>query len=365
MTKDRKRFIPFLMTAFLLLTGCGASTPDNNPPAQSNSKKTAEPEATVTNGIDVETDIHVPQRIDGVITLSLGFSTAASDPRGVASEQFKSEVEQKTNGSVRISLYPNSEKGNDNELITGITTGDIDMTISSAGNFTGYVNEVGISALPFLFDNFEQAWKFMDSDVVKQINKQLEDFNIYVLAHFDNGFRCVTTKDKPINTPDDMVNLNIRTPDNAVVKETMSALGALPQTLGFSELYDALKSGSFDAQENPIPIIYNNRFYEVQEYLAITNHSYDAMPFVISKEAWNALTSEEQEIIQTAATNAQETNRQLNKTQTEEYISKLQTEGGMTVTYPDLNAFKQKTESVKNFFNYDQKLLDSVTSIIQ
>lgn len=363
MITTRKRVLPFLLTFLLLLTGCSFSSTDTT--GQQADDRGTHTDVTVTNGIEVETDIHVPQRIDGIITLSLGFSTSASDPRGVASEQFKNEVEKYTDGTVRISLYPDSEKGNDDELITGVTTGDIDMTISSAGNFTGYVNEVGISALPFLFDTFEQAWKFMDSDVVKNINHKLEDYNIYVLAHFDNGFRCVTTKDKPINTPDDMTDLNIRTPDNAVVKETMAALGALPKTLGFSELYNALKTGTFDAQENPIPIIYNNNFYEVQNCLAITNHSYDAMPFVISREAWNALTPKEQEIVQTAAINAQETNRKLNKEQTEEYISKLQTEGGMQVTYPDLEAFKKKTESVKNFFNYDQKLLDSVTSIIQ
>lgn len=364
MSSTKRKLLPYLLTGLLLLTGCGSSGTDGDSD-QAQDDSSTHSKITVTNGIEVENDIHIPQRIDGTITLSLGFSTSASDPRGVASEQFRDEVEKQTDGSVRIALYPDSEKGNDDELITGITTGDIDMTISSAGNFTGYVNEVGISALPFLFDNFEQAWKFMDSDVVKDINQKLEDYNIHVLAHFDNGFRCVTTKDKPINTPDDMNNLNIRTPDNAVVKETMAALGALPRTLGFSELYDALKSGTFDAQENPIPIIYNNNFYEVQNYLAITNHSYDAMPFVISKGAWDVLTDKERDIIQTAAINAQETNRRLNKEQTEEYISKLQTEGGMTVTYPDLDAFKAKTDSVKNFFNYDQKLLDSVTSIIQ
>ena len=360
--KKNKKLISLLMSSLLLLTGCGSSASENN---ANNPKPTTPPTAEAGDDINVETNIQIPQRIDGVITLSLGYSTSSADPRGVASEQFKAEVDEKTGGTVRIALYPNSEKGNDNELITKVTTGEIDMTVSSAGNFTGYVNEVGISALPFLFENFEQAWKFMDSDVVKKINLKLEDFNIHVLAHFDNGFRCVTTKNKPINTPDDMADLNIRTPDNAVVKETMSALGALPQTLGFSELYDALKNGTFDAQENPIPIIYNNKFYEVQKYLAITNHSYDAMPFVISKEAWNALTANEQEVIQTAATNAQATNRQLNKQQTEDYITKLEHDCGMTITYPDLSAFKAKTESVKTFFNYDQKLLDSVTSIIE
>lgn len=358
--KNTKKLLSLFIISLLFITGCGSSGSNTDP------QKTDQPKArTINNNINVDSEIKVPERSSGTITLSLGFSTSLSDPRGVASQQFKDEVETKTNGTVKIALYPNSEKGNDNELITGVTTGDIDMTVSSAGNFTGYVNEVGISALPFLFNDFDEAWKFMDSSVVTDINQGLEEFNIHVLAHFDNGFRCVTTKDKPINTVADMSELNIRTSDNAVVKETMSALGALPQTLGFSELYPALQDGTFDAQENPIPIIYNNKFYEVQKHLAITNHSYDAMPFVISSAAWAALTEEEQKIIQEAAINAQKTNRELNRQQTEDYISKLESEGGMTITYPDLEEFKTATESVKTFFNYDEKLLDSVTAIIR
>lgn len=363
--KKTMKFISLLAAGMLLMTGCGSASENSG-----NSKKTPQTSQAKSeqpadnNHMDVETNISIPTRIDGCITFSLGFSTSLTDPRGVASEQFKKEVEEKTNGTVKINLYPDSEKGNDSELITSLTSGKIDMTVSSAGNFTGYVNEVGISALPFLFSNFEESWKFMDSDIVTEINKGMEEYNIHVLAHFDNGFRCVTTKDTPINTPEDMTNLNIRTPDNAVVKETMAALGASPKTLGFSELYGALQNGTFDAQENPIPIIYNNKFYEVQKYLAITNHSYDAMPFVISKAAWDVLTEEEQQIIQTAALNAQTTNRTLIKQQTEDYISKLENECGMTITYPDLSAFKLKTDSVKTFFDYDEKLLESVTAFI-
>lgn len=359
MTKKHKWISALL--AGLLMTGCTSGDKVNTKPKNSATDK---PTASEQNHINVNTKIEVPKRIDGTITLSLGFSTSLADPRGTASEQFKNEVEEKTNGTVKISLYPDSQKGSDNELITALTLGTVDMTVSSAGNFTGYVNEVGISALPFLFEEFENAWKFMDSDIVADINKNLEEFNIHVLAHFDNGFRCVTTNKKPISTPEDLSGLNIRTPDNAVVKETMSALGALPQTLGFSELYEALENGTFDAQENPIPIIYNNQFYKVQKYLAITNHSYDAMPFVISQAAWESLTKEEQNIMEEAAVHAQTANRNLIKQQTEEYISKLEAEG-MTITYPDLEAFKRKTETVKTFFNYNKELLESVTAFIE
>lgn len=307
----------------------------------------------------------VPKRENGSLHISLGFSTNMQDPRAVASTQFKQEVEEKTDGSIIVDIYPDSELGSDASLISKVMTGHVDMTISSAGNFSGYVKNEGVSALPFLFENFEQAWTFMDSSIIKDIDDELLQFNIRVLSHFDNGFRCVTTMNNSINDPEDLVGLKIRVPDNAIVKETMSQLGAKPITLAFSELKQALKDGVFDAQENPIPVIYNNQIYEVQNCLSVTNHSYDAMPFVISQTTWQMLTKEEQKIISKAAENAQKTDRELVKKQTEEYVSKLQNECGMTIVYPDLTEFKKKTQNVARFFCYDERLLEKIDGFLE
>ena len=94
----------------------------------------------------------------------------------------------------------------------------------------------------------------------------------------------------------DMEGLNIRTPENQIVMETMSSLKANPKSYPFAELKDALADGTFDAQENPIPVIYNNKLYEVQKYLSVTNHSYDAMPLTIRSDIWNSLSDEYRQI---------------------------------------------------------------------
>lgn len=326
-----------------------------------------------TDNEPVETDtlqpkkeeIKFPVREGGVITLTLGFSTNDEDTRAISSRKFKEEVEAKTKGTVNIDIHSDSELGSDNELITKIVRGQVDMTISSAGNFSNYVKYEGVSALPFLFDSFEEAWHFMDSEIVQNIDEELLTYNIRVLAHFDNGFRCVTTSDIPINSVEDMKKLTIRTPNNPIIKETMSELGARPMTLDFSELRSALENGQFNSQENPIPIIYNNKLYEVQKYLSITNHSYDAMPLVISDAAWQMLTKEEQKIIIQAAADAQIQNRQLVKEQTEQYIDKLINECGMTVTYPDLQEFKDATENVAKFFCYDENTLNQINDFLE
>ncbi len=235
------------------------------------------------------------------------------------------------------------------------------MTVSSAGNFGVYATNIGVSALPFLFTDFNKAWKFMDSQIVADVNKELEATNIVVLAHYDNGFRCVTTTNKPVNKVADMKGLHIRTPANQIVMETMMALGAKPEPLDFGKLPAALKAGQFDSQENPIPVIYNNKLYEVQKYLSVTNHSYDAMPLVIRKDLWKKFSAADQKIIKDAALKAQKLNRTIVKEQTESLVKDLKAKG-MTVTTPNLKEFATATQSVLDMFSdvYGKDLMNKV-----
>lgn len=301
--------------------------------------------------------------IEYPVTIKVGYSTNADDPRGVVLEEMKKTVEAETNGDIIFEIHPSGELGSDSDLISGLMSGNVDMTVSSAGNYATYATRMGVSALPFLFSDFESAWKFVDSDIMQGIEPELEQYNMHVLAYFDNGFRCVTTTEKAgaVNSVADMNGLNIRTPDNQIVMETMSALGANPQIFPFAELAEALKTGKFDAQENPIPVIYNNKLYEVQKYLSITNHSYDAMPLTIRNDLWQSLKPEYRKIIEEAATAAEKHDRELVKKQTEDYVALLEKEG-MEVSYPDLAAFKDATSGVMDVFAkmYGDELIDSV-----
>ena len=179
---------------------------------------------------------------EGTVTIKLGFSTDESDPRAKASERFKEIVEERTNGSILVEIYPDGKLGYNKELILGVINGSVDMTVSSAGNFANFA-KTGISAFPFLFHDFDEAWNFMDGELVAEVNRDLLQYNIRVLAHFDNGFRCITTsKSKgPINSIQDMQGLKIRTSENPIVMEMLSELGANPQSYDFTKMYDALK----------------------------------------------------------------------------------------------------------------------------
>ena len=281
------------------------------------------------------------------VTLKLGFSTNEEDPRALGAKQFKEEVESKTNGAVTVELYPSGQLGGDADLINSIAldSGTVDIIITDASNFATYEPKMGISALPFQFSDFDEAWAFMDSDVEAAAEEGLLSQNMRVLAHYCNGFRCVTNSKGPIETPDDMKGLLIRTPENPVIMATMTALGANPQPLSFSELYQALQQKTYDAQENPIPVIYNNNLYEVQEYLSVTNHIYSGMCFTIAESSWNKLSADQQAIVEAAAKASADYDRQLNKEQTESLVASLE-EKGMKINTPELAPFAEATTSV-------------------
>ncbi|MDR0584448.1 MAG: TRAP transporter substrate-binding protein [Treponema sp.] len=283
------------------------------------------------------------------ITLKIGISTNDQDPRAIAALQFAGEIEEKTGANVKAELYHSGQLGGDGALIEALAldSGTVDIIISDASNFSTYVPKMGISALPFLFGDFETAWKFMDSDIEAEVERELISHNMRVLAHYDNGFRCVTTGSKTVRTPADMRNMLIRTPENPVIMASMRALGANPQPLAFSELYMALKQGTYDAQENPVPVIYNNKLYEVQKNLSLTNHIYSGMCFAIGESTWNKLSDSQKQIVAAAAKTSERANREMNKQMTEDFLSKLETEGGMTITQPDLPQFIEATKSVK------------------
>ena len=310
--------------------------------------------------------VNPPIAISYPLTLQVGYSTGEDDPRGAGIKIFQELVEEKTNGNILIEAHPSGELGSDTELIDKMTTGDVDMTVSSAGNYAKYAPRIGVSALPFLFKDFESAWEFVDSPVMQDLNKDLESSNIHVLSYFDNGFRCVTTSESigAINTVEDMNGLHIRTPENQIVIETMKALNANPESFSFAELKDALANGTFDAQENPIPVIYNNQLYEVQKYLSVTNHSYDAMPFTIRQDIWDRLKPEYQEILSISAEVAGKQNRILIQNETNDMVNKLEKEG-MEIVYPDLTQFQEATKNVKDVFKdvYGKEVLDALNNL--
>ncbi|WP_338787128.1 TRAP transporter substrate-binding protein [Metabacillus sp. FJAT-53654] len=290
---------------------------------------------------------------EDVTLIRFGHGAAESNERHLAVLKFKELVEEKSQGEIKVQVYPNEQLGSEAEMIESVTFNDLQMVAASA--FSQYDQRISVFELPYLFDSYEEAWSVLDGEIGQKVAEPLLEDGLRVIAYFENGFRHVTSN-VPIESPDDLKGLKIRTPEFPLSVSTFKAFGANPTPMAFGELYMALQQGTVDAQENPIANIYASKFNEIQDYLNLTRHQYMPLPVAISEEFWQTLTPKEQDIINTSAREAAQFHRELLRENEEAMLDELQ-KAGMKVIDPDSEAFREKTQSVyesyKNKFGED------------
>mgnify|MGYP005992944397 CR=1 FL=1 len=297
---------------------------------------------------------------DKATLIRFGHGAAESNERHLAVMKFKELVEEKSAGTMKVQVYPNEQLGSEAEMIESVTFNDLQMVAASA--FSQYDQRISVFELPYLFDSYEEAWGALDGEIGEQVAAPLLEDGLRVVAYFENGFRHVTSN-VPIENPEDLSGLKIRTPEFPLSVSTFKAFGSNPTPMAFGELYMALQQGTVDAQENPIANIYASKFNEIQDYLNLTGHQYMPLPVAISEEFWQTLTPEEQEIINSSAREAGQFHRDILRKNEEEMLTKLQ-EAGMTVIQPDREKFREKTESV--YTSYKKKFgEDFVNNILK
>lgn len=275
------------------------------------------------------------------MTLKLGHYANAQHAGNKAAQMFAEGVAKRTKGAITVEIYPNNELGNPPEVLEQNVLGVIDMSLPTQGQLAKYSKKFGCVMLPFAYNGYDHAYKVLDGPFIKWAEKDLEDAGLVFLANWEWGFRNLTNSVRPINTPDDVKGLKIRTPPELSIQSAMEALGATVQTIQFSELPMALKQGVVDGQENPVSVIYAFKIYETQKYLAMTGHTYNSMVHVISKKTWAKLTPDQQRIVKEESKKAGDFMRKTLRDAEADQIKKLQ-ELGMEVTWPNVAAFKAK-----------------------
>ncbi len=243
-------------------------------------------------------------------TLQLAHNAAEGNPKWDASELFAELVEEGTNGELIVDVGGNAQYGDDMEAITQMRMGTLAFSTNSQGSTSSVVPQFSVLGLPFLFNSLPSAWEVMDGEVGDELKRLSEEKGLVLLALWDNGIRHVSNNIRPIETPDDLEGLKIRTPPDEMTVDIFEALGSNPTPMNFSELYIALEQGVVDGQENPLMNIYSSKLHEVQDYISLTGHKYESTPLLMSKMVWDSLSPEYQEVIQQAAVEAGEFNRQ-------------------------------------------------------
>ena len=264
-------------------------------------------------------------------------------PSNVAAKQFAARVEQRTNGAIKIAIFPNNQLGGPPEQAQQIKLGTIDMGLPTQGQLDKFDRAFGAMELPFIFAGPEEAFPILDGPWMSWITPIAEKQGFVLLRNWDYGFRNLTNSVKPINSPDDVKGMKIRTPPELQIQVSMEALGATVQAIAFPELYLALSQKVVDGEENPIAVIYFNKYNEVQKHLAVTRHIYNNMIHTVGINSWKRLTPEQQTIFREESHAAGDLMRKLVADGETEQIAKLE-KAGMQVTRPDLAPFRAKME---------------------
>ena len=273
------------------------------------------------------------------VTLRLAHYSPETHAMHTAAKQFAAKVEERTKGQVKVSIFPNNTLGSPPEILEQTKLGVIDMALPTSGQLDKYDKAFAALMLPFVFDNLDHARRTMDGPLLKWLAPLAEKSNLVMIGNWEYGFRNLTNNRRPINSPDDVKGLKVRTPPEIQLEAAMSALGGNVQKIAFPELYLALSQGVVDAEENPIATIYSSKFYEVQKHLAMTRHVYQALFHVVNARSWAKLTPEQQTILREESVAAGWTMRRQLEAEEDGQIKKMQ-EAGMQVTRPDLAPFR-------------------------
>lgn len=223
-----------------------------------------------------------------VIVMKIGHAHSTEAIRHTGMLEFEKLVEEATNGGIDVEIYPNNELGDEAEMIESVKMGVLQSTLS--GKFDLVSPDFSIYLMPFMFDNSDDFQKIAGGELGDKIAAKSSDVGIKVLATGDaGGFRQWTNNTRPIATPEDMKGLKMRTPGVQAIQDEMAAFGANVTAIPYAELYEALKTGVVDGQENPYANIVDKKFYEVQKYMTVCNYQIHPAPLCVNQDWFNEL----------------------------------------------------------------------------
>ncbi len=235
-------------------------------------------------------------------TLKVGSIVSESHPDYICMRDvFKPLVEANSDGKIEVEIYPNAQLGGDREMAEAVQLGTLEMCIPATAALAGFDPRIQIIDLPYLFEDRAEAYAALDGELGKAISDNLPEQGFVNLGYPENGFRHVTNNSRPIYEPADLEGLKIRTMEIPAHIDYFKALGANPTPMSWGELYTALQQGTVDGQENPIAMIYDGKFYEVQDYCSLTGHFYSSTVLLTSKAFMDGLPEDLREVVERAA----------------------------------------------------------------
>ncbi len=255
-------------------------------------------------------------------------------------------IEERTDGLIKIEVYPSSQLGTEEQITEAVIFGSVDMAVSGAGQIGNLYKPIYVAEMPYLFKDLDHVVRFAKSDIGQQMFDDLEkEFGIKVIGTSAYGIRHLVSVEKPIRTPEDLSGFKLRVPQQQVTVAYGKAMGSEPTPIAFSEAYMAMQQGVVDGLENPLSAIKAMKFYEVAKYINLTGHVTNLCFFLMNGEKFKGLSSEQQKIVTDAFDEASTLIIDLLKEDDKNLGSFFESQG-CEIIQPDKDAFLKKTASM-------------------
>jgi C4-dicarboxylate-binding protein DctP len=278
------------------------------------------------------------------IVIKFSHVVANDTPKGKAAEFFKQKAEELTKGRVKVEVYANSTLYKDKEEMEALQLGAVQMLAPSLAKFGPLgVKQFEVFDLPYIFDNYDELHKVTQGQVGKSLLNMLGSKGILGLSYWDNGFK-VMSANKPLRSPEDFKGLKMRIQSSNVLDAQMRALGALPQKMAFSEVYQALQTGVVDGTENPPSNLYTQKMHEVQKYVTLSDHGYLGYAVIVNKKFWESLPADIRQQLDTAMEQATRYANQIAKVENDNSLAEVKKSGKselITLTPDQKRAWKK------------------------
>jgi len=295
-------------------------------------------------------------------TIKLAHALDTSHPVHKSLVYMSERFAEKSGGKYRIDIYPSGQLGSEREYVELLQIGSLGMTKVSCSVLEGFVDKMKVFSMPYLFRDDEHRFKVLEGEIGRELLLEGEKYWIRGLCYLDAGCRSFYSVKKPINAPEDLRGLKIRTQESATSIQMIQAMGGSATPIAWGELYTALQQGIVDAAENNPPSFYLSHHHEVAKYFALDEHTAVPDILLISTKVWNDLPPQVQEWLQSAADEAAIYQRELWKIATQEALEEVQ-KAGVVVSYPDKRPFQEKVKDIYESYRSDPEIYELIQRI--
>ncbi|WP_378181252.1 TRAP transporter substrate-binding protein [Aquimarina sp. SS2-1] len=272
------------------------------------------------------------------------------------------KLEKKSNGTLKVKLYPSGQLGAERECLELLQIGSLDITKVSAAVLENFITEYKVFSIPYLFRDRQHAFEVFDGSIGDEMLTKGDKYRLRGLTFYDAGSRSFYTKEKAIKTPEDLNGLKIRVQKSNMAVAMVNSLGGSPTPISWGELYTALQQGVVDGAENNLPSFYTSKHYEICKYFSLDQHTSVPDVLLIGLDTWERLSKQEQTWLKEAARESTIEQRKLWADSEKESLDAI-TASGVEIITPDKTLFEKQTESIQTMFKEQPEMLALIKNI--